>query len=121
MDLFWELHQHRRIARVQSKADRLAHRAGRLDSRIADLEQSIDKLLLIQRAVWELTAEKLALGDGELEAKVQEIDLRDGAEDGKLRVARQCPKCERVVSRKHDRCLYCGAEDLGPDVFDDVK
>lgn len=51
-----------------------------------------------------------ALTESDIEAKAQEIDLRDGKADQKMGSARRtCPSCQRVLHKRHDHCLYCGA------------
>jgi hypothetical protein len=85
----------------------------------SDLEERLDKLSLICMAMWELIRQKTDLGETDLLAKVQELDLRDGAPDGKLtrRVAK-CPHCDRTMSPRHQKCLYCGYEKLVGSVFE---
>ena len=75
------------------------------------LYRRIDALALTCQAMWELLRERTGLTDEEIAAKMQDIDIRDGTDDGKMTVTpRQCPACQRTVSSRHDRCLYCGAE-----------
>lgn len=79
--------------------------------RIRELEHQIGRLQLMNQALWELLRERLHLTDTELEAKANEVDLRDGIQDGKISdTALQCPSCGRVSSSKHWKCLYCGLE-----------
>lgn len=61
-------------------------------------------------ALWELLQQKAHVPEAEFMAKVQEIDLRDGKLDGKAGAApaRSCPSCQRMLSQRHRRCLYCG-------------
>ncbi len=85
------------------------------------LEDRLDKLTLISMAMWELLKQRGKLSEADLLAKVQELDLRDGVPDGKVtRTARQCPQCDRTMSPRHKKCLYCGSEDLVDSVFDGV-
>ena len=45
------------------------------------------------------------------DARVEEIDLRDGRRDGKLtKNVTECPVCQRTMSRRYGRCFYCGHE-----------
>jgi hypothetical protein len=47
---------------------------------------------------------------GQIEAKIREIDLRDGKLDGTFRPpAKTCKECGRVSSPMSATCLYCGA------------
>jgi len=79
--------------------------------KMRDLEHHVQRLSLQNQALWEVLQKHLNIPEEELEAKIKEIDLRDGVEDGKVTdVALQCPKCGRVSSRKHWKCLYCGAK-----------
>jgi len=41
-----------------------------------------------------------------------EVDLAHGhvGPDGSSTQPVPCPKCKRPVSRRHSRCIYCGAE-----------
>lgn len=76
---------------------------------IRDLQNQIDRLCLLNQALWELLQERLNVTDAALEAKAQEVDLRDGKADGKIsEVAVRCPTCQRVCNSKHDKCIYCG-------------
>jgi hypothetical protein len=65
-------------------------------------------------AMSEIVRDKLKLSEQEIEAKLAEIDLRDGRLDGQSRppvgsssVAR-CPDCHRPNAASRRQCLYCG-------------
>lgn len=80
-------------------------------SRVRDLEQEVDRLKLLNQALWELLREKLKVTDAELEKHIATVDMRDGVRDGKMTTtALKCPSCSRVSSSKHWKCLYCGQE-----------
>ena len=80
-------------------------------SRVRDLEHEVQRLKLLNQALWELLREKLNISDADLEKRIREVDLRDGVADGRMTdVALKCPACSRVSSSKHWKCLYCGQE-----------
>ncbi len=82
------------------------------------LEDRLDRLTLINMAMWSLLSEKTSLTPADLAQRVREIDLADGKEDGKLtRTLKTCRKCNRVMSPRHSKCLYCGSVDLSSDPF----
>ncbi len=78
---------------------------------IRELEHQVARLQLMNQALWELVRERAKLTDADLQQKAQEIDLRDGVQDGEItNTALKCPSCGRVSSSKHWKCLYCGLE-----------
>jgi hypothetical protein len=84
-----------------------------------ETDEKIDRLALICRALWELLRDSGSLSEEALLEKVREVDLRDGALDGRVRTPPQkCSQCGRTVSRRHRRCIYCGAEGLIDTAFD---
>jgi len=85
--------------------------AGQVDQgmKIRDLEHQIARINLLNQALWELLRERAKMTDNDLLAKIKEVDLRDGVEDGRMTVTPlECPSCGRVSSSKHWKCLYCG-------------
>lgn len=117
--LLWGLHQSRQASTAQSEAARATSRAASADRNVEALIDRLDKLTLVNMAVWSLVREQLELTEEQLAERVREIDLADGVEDGKvtLQVAK-CPKCGRVMSPRHKKCLYCGAAKLNITAFD---
>ena len=88
-------------------------------SGVRDLENRLDRLTLICQALWELLKERGELTEEDLAVKVREIDLRDGRADGKIaKQIKRCPKCDRVMSPRHQKCMYCGAVNLQITPFD---
>jgi len=78
---------------------------------IRDLQHQVQRLQLLNQALWELLRNKLSLTDDELAGKAHEVDMRDGVADGKMtETPLKCPTCGRVSSSKHWRCLYCGQQ-----------
>ena len=83
--------------------------ARRAQSQVRMLEANLAKALMINEALWELIRDKLNLTEDDLNNKLYEIDMRDGALDGKnQRPVSDCPNCHRKVSSRHPACLYCG-------------
>ena len=120
-DLFWELRRQRSSSDAGDIAGEAAKEAANVNVEIKALRGAIDKLILITRALWEITAEARGLSDEYLMDKVNEIDLRDGKLDGKLITAiRQCSSCRKTLFKGHDKCLYCGAMDATLDAFDRI-
>lgn len=73
-----------------------------------DTNNRIDRLLLTCEALWTLVREKFDLSDAELIDMVNQIDLTDGVADGrKRRPPFMCPACERAITRRFGKCLYC--------------
>lgn len=107
-DLFWELNQERRIGDLQSDINRSTNQS---DTVIRRLEARVDRLALINTALWEITMKRLNISQDELEAKVTEVDVRDGLLDGRIRPDNQplrCAACDRTLMQRHRTCLYCG-------------
>lgn len=82
----------------------------------------VEKLTLVNRALWEILKEYHDCPDDKLVAKVAEIDLRDGHLDHELkRPVISCPECGHKINARHDHCLYCGFDQLPEDVFTSVS
>ncbi|MCA3006104.1 MAG: hypothetical protein IOD15_12205 [Phycisphaerales bacterium] len=80
-----------------------------LQNDVDELEQRVDRLTLLNAALWELLRDRAKLTEADLVNKVQEIDLRDGRSDGRIRsTPKVCDACGRTISSRHQRCLYCG-------------
>jgi len=121
MNLFWNLRQSRQIGQAQSTADQAVSKSDQAKWDVFDLERRLDKLMLVNMAMWSLLQERTGLTEEDLIERVRQIDLSDGRADGKVRkeIAR-CGKCGRVMSKRHQACMYCGADNLEYGAFDSV-
>jgi flavin-dependent dehydrogenase len=103
-------------ARQASSHARDAQRSARY------LEERLDKLLLVNMAMWELLKERTDLTEEDLMSKVQQLDMQDGRDDGKLQKGiAKCHQCGRTVSHRHSKCLYCGATKAHGSAYDSAS
>lgn len=117
--MLWDLMQQMRIHRLAGEA-RHAHQEvsdtkddlRRLVNRIDELERSNESLTLACTALWEIMRDRVDISDADLEAKMGEIDLRDGVRDGRATSRAtgpmKCPECGRPNRRGRTTCIYCG-------------
>ena len=109
---FWGPHYDRAGMEGQLQsggAARAENAAMEAQTRVQDLERRVERLAILNQALWELLSEKFGLTEDELKAKAQEVDLRDGMADGQMSAsAVRCPSCMRVCNARHKKCLYCG-------------
>lgn len=100
-----------RTAIEKQREDRAKMRAEDLARRVEWLEERLDRQDLFCAALWSLLQEKVHLSDKLLLERVRQLDLADGHLDGKItQTPQSCPKCHRTLSKRHLRCIYCGAE-----------
>ncbi|MFM8364947.1 MAG: hypothetical protein ACKOAS_07330 [Verrucomicrobiota bacterium] len=119
MDFLIDIHQQGKINEARQQADRAANKADRFADDIKTLERRLDRLTLASQALWEMLREAGHHSEEALAAKMQEIDLRDGAADGKIsRVVKTCQACGRNSNSKRLECLYCSAPLPDPNLFD---
>jgi hypothetical protein len=115
--MIWELWQQDLIHGVGKSLETEA-KVGGVVRDMALLRDAVDRLALINRAMWELLSDRAGVSEKELIARIEEIDQRDGEADDKLaRNVRQCAQCQRTLHKRHLACLYCGAKNDARDVF----
>ena len=106
---------------AQREAADAGNRADAAARTARDLEARIERLTLVNLAMWSLLREKLGFTEEILLDRVREIDLQDGVLDGKVaRQTSKCSQCGRMMSARHNKCLYCGHEELVSTAFDAV-
>ena len=109
--MLWEMYQQRGIRAAKSSASRAESKAQNVGRTISLLEGKVDALALTCQAMWELLRDRSKLTEDDLIAKVNDIDLRDGREDGKMGSrGAPCSNCGRILSKRHERCMYCGED-----------
>ncbi|MAG94697.1 MAG: hypothetical protein CMJ48_13270 [Planctomycetaceae bacterium] len=120
MSLFYDLYQNAQISSARSTAGRAESKAQSASDEIRDLNARVDKLCLLSQAMWESLRDRTKMTDEDILERVHEIDARDGVVDGKMgSPGRRCPTCDRALSAKHGKCLYCGyTEDEKDHVFE---
>lgn len=120
--VFWDLYQQRQIREVRetasdAKSEAAAARMGTLRE-LARAEERIEKLVLLTHAMWTLLSEKSGISEADLLKRVTDLDGQDGAVDGRIsRPPVRCSKCDAVVCRKFNRCLFCGQAYTGDGAF----
>ena len=75
--------------------------------------RNAERLYLVVHAMWELLKAKAGLTDADLEAKIREIDMRDGQLDGRDATQTRpqvCRQCGRTILSGQTRCIWCGAQ-----------
>lgn len=61
-------------------------------------------------AMWEMLGKPNGFFKKDLEAKIAEIDLRDGKLDGRYTSAPEnCPKCDHKLGPRRHFCIFCGS------------
>ncbi len=100
---WWDVRQDGQIANNRS-------RTGEVSARVSTVDDKLERLMLVNAALWELIRDSTSLSDDDLKRKIQEIDLRDGKLDGKMSSSpSSCKDCGRTIGRRHHKCIYCGA------------
>lgn len=82
------------------------------------LDDRIDRLLLVVEAVWELLAEETGLTNEDLLRRIEAVDLEDGVADRRRRIESAGCACGAKFSRVTHRCDFCGALAPVRSIFD---
>jgi len=112
-------HTKSEIAKVRANSAKSA--ASDAQTAVMTLEKRVDKLALINLALWSLVSEKCGFSEDDLKERVAQIDAMDGQADGKLSTGTTpCPQCGRPIASRVATCQFCGAERPKLTAFDDV-
>lgn len=84
----------------------------------ADLHARIDRLTLLNEALWTLLQEASNLTDQHLINRIKDLDESDGHSDGVFKPpAFRCNKCDAAVGHGRRTCMFCGVEANGRSPF----
>ncbi len=87
---------------------------------IHQLEDRIERLRLVNEAMWELLKETTGLTEEHLHHKVNLLDQMDGSVDGRRRErATECG-CGAMVNARSEICVFCGTAAPLRSVFDRI-
>lgn len=110
--MYWSMYRSTNVTGLSAelKAADAQAAAQRSQTDIIQVMQRIDALALTCQALWELVQEKTGLTENDIQARMQEIDLRDGVADGRMGGGSvSCSGCGREVSSRRGHCIYCGS------------
>ena len=89
-------------------ASSVAGRSGASSNDVLDLNERVDRLILVVDAMWSLL-EDAGYTDAQLVGRIEQIDLMDGTADGRRKAeATICTNCEAKVPGGLPACQFCG-------------
>ena len=117
--MIWEIHQQAKIHKAEDNARKASNKVDQFDTEIRDLRRHLDRLSLASQSMWELLREHSELTEEDLEAKILEVDGRDGIVDGKIsRQITVCGNCGKNTNTRRTICIMCGAPVDRPHKFE---
>lgn len=115
--MLWDLVQNVRLAQTDERIRATGDRVDNATSDVRSMQREIDRLSLACLAMWQIVSANTNTTDEDLVRLMRELDMSDGAADGRLSppdTPVKCGKCGRTALRGHPRCAYCG-EDVMPE------
>ena len=81
-----------------------------LKKELTYMSSELERVLLINEALWEFIRDDQKLEDKDLHRKIIDIDARDGNIDGKVTPSelKKCSECGHTLPRKKPYCFFCG-------------
>ncbi len=108
MAIFWGSREPFGLSEDIARAE-AAGAARSAESKVRVLQMQLDRAMLACETMWTILSEKLGVTEEQFVTRMNEIDMRDGQLDGKVRKsAVSCPKCNRTISARFAKCMYCG-------------
>ncbi len=94
-------------------------KANRATSETMQLRREVNRLLMINEALWEIIRDREGLKDEDLIKKIDEIDLRDGVLNGRRakQAPADCDNCGRTLPKRQPVCINCGTDAENRDHF----
>ena len=87
------------------------------DLGLESLSRRLDRAMLAIESLSEILRDRFGITRDEIHARMDEIDLRDGKQDGRLAPGVMlCPACDRPNSKQSRQCVYCGHQPLSPQI-----
>jgi len=121
-DVYQEIHITQLDREVDGLASEIAERHGSFQADLGHAEDRLDRLALLCRAMHELLKQHGLYDNRMLRDKVLEIDMRDGRRDDKFTPQpKKCPRCDAMICRRFNRCLFCGYQDSAGSPFHQVE
>ena len=110
MSDMWDWFQHKQIAENAKRSTDAGLDARSALKRVDELEKRLETLSLLCRALVEELESATGVSEAQIKARMLDIDLRDGKEDGKYdpKGTTVCGGCGRTVARKRGGCMWCG-------------
>lgn len=117
--MIWNLYQQRQIWDAQQKTQQASNKVENQANTVSQLKRENERLTLACQSMWELLRDHLGFTDEHLEAKILEVDARDGQVDGKIGPQTvDCPSCGHKTNTMRETCLMCGAPVQSKHVFE---
>jgi hypothetical protein len=114
--MIWEAYQQNKIAEA---AETTQSGPGRVADDLAATRRHVDRLALACQAMWEIMRDRSNLLEQDIEAKMLEIDARDGRLDGKITTqVLKCSSCGSTTNSKRFSCVICGTVIERPSKFE---
>ena len=96
---------------------RTSNQITNLDEEFRELERRLERLAVVNKAMWTLLSTKLGLTDIELRSTILEVDAADGTVNGRSARTNVCAGCGRKLAARQVRCQYCNTEFIQTDPF----
>lgn len=117
--MIWQTNREMKLAAAERIVDQTLTKVDRCAVEIANIGRALDRLSLACQAMWELLRERSDLTEDDIEAKILEIDGRDGRVDGQIGASvMTCTACGRPTNSRRDTCVMCGAPVKGDHKFE---
>ena len=100
--------------RTAARAAQYTRQAGAAHSsssqgELFDINDRIDRMLLVIDAMWDLLKES-GYSDEQLVERIKALDEADGKADGRrTAVPVMCPQCSSMIEPGRETCVFCGA------------